>query len=78
MIPKLPGHPVLELGEDEYGLRDLTDPAGADHDVLQGPPALGHQREAALAQAADGAEQVAAGPGVHIELPATCWSFTGT
>ena len=43
---------MFEIGEHECGLRDLGDLAGADGDVLEGAPAPGEQREAALAQAA--------------------------
>ncbi len=39
--------------------------------MLERPPALGHQGEAALAQAA----QRVAGPVIKIELPAACWLF---
>jgi hypothetical protein len=49
-------HLVLELQQDEDGFCDVADRAGAEHDVLQGAPALRHQREAAFALVAQGAQ----------------------
>ena len=39
-------HLVLELDKDEGGLGFAADLAGAEHDPLERPPALGHQRGA--------------------------------
>src|SRR5260370_41141626 len=50
-------HLVLELDEDEGGLGDVADFSWAEHDALEGPPALGQQGEAAFAQAAQRAQQ---------------------
>jgi hypothetical protein len=60
---------VLELDEDEGGLGDVADLAGAEHDALERTPALGHQGEAPLAQAAQRAQQRVAGAGVNIGFP---------
>jgi hypothetical protein len=66
-------HLVLELDENEGGLVDVADFSGADRDVLEGPPALGHQGEAPLAQASKRAQQRVTGPGIQIKFPAACW-----
>lgn len=62
---------MLELDEDEGGLGDVADLAGAEHDALEGAPALGHQGEASLAQAAQRAQQRVAGTGIYVQLPAS-------
>src|ERR1035441_2388591 len=56
-------HLVLELDEDEGGLGNVADLAGAERDALEGPPALGQQGEAPLAEAAQRAQQGVAGAG---------------
>jgi len=45
-----------------------ADSSGAGSDMLQGAPALGQQRETALAQAAHRAEQGVAGPGADVQI----------
>jgi hypothetical protein len=57
---------VLEVGEDEGGAGDIADLAEAGGDVLEGGPALGEQGEPAFAQAAQGALEGVAGPGIDI------------
>src|SRR4051794_38608584 len=47
-------HLVFELHQDERGFGDVADRGRADHDVLQGAPALGHEREAAFSLVAHG------------------------
>jgi hypothetical protein len=42
-------HLVLELDEDQDGFGDVADRGGAEHDVLEGAPALLHQGECAFA-----------------------------
>jgi hypothetical protein len=64
---------VLELDEDEGRPGDVADLARAEHDALEGAPALGHQGEAPLAEAAQRAQQRVAGPGVKIEFWAAWW-----
>jgi hypothetical protein len=59
-------HLVLELDEDKHGLSDDADRAGAGGGVLESPPALGEQREAAFTEAAGGPEQ---GPGECADGP---------
>jgi hypothetical protein len=48
---------VLESDEDQRGFGDAGDPARAGGDILQGGPALGEQREAAFAEAAQRPDQ---------------------
>jgi hypothetical protein len=57
------------VGQDEGGAGYLGDPARAGGDVLQGRPAAGEQREAALAPAAQPAQQQVAGALAVIGLP---------
>jgi NAD(P)-dependent dehydrogenase (short-subunit alcohol dehydrogenase family) len=45
---------------------------------LSGHAMLGYQSEAPLAQAAQRAEHLVAGPGIKIKLPTACGFFTGT
>src|SRR5262249_12386435 len=71
-------HLVLELSEDERSADDVADPAGADHDPLQGAPALGEQGKAAFALAAQRGQQQVAGAGTDAQLPPLGWSFTVT
>ena len=63
-------HLVLELHEDEDGFCDVADRCRAEHDVLQGAPPLGHQREAAFALVAQGAQQRVTGFRIDIEFAA--------
>ena len=53
---------MFEVGENECGLGDITDLARAGSDVLQQPPPLGEQREAALVQTAHPALELVGGP----------------
>ena len=46
--------------------------------MLERLPPLGQQREAALAQAAHGAEQRVTGAGIDVELSTPAGFFTGT
>ena len=48
---------MLELHQDEDGFGDVADRSRADHDVLQCPPPLRHQGEAAFALIAQGTQQ---------------------
>ena len=61
---------VLELRQDERGFDDVADRGGAEADALDGPPPLGHQREAAFALVAQGSLQRVAGFGIDIEFAA--------
>ena len=61
---------MLELDQDEGGSGDVADHAGAEGHPLQGPPPLGHQREAAFALVAQRAEQRVAGFRVRVQLAA--------
>ena len=70
-------HLVLELREDKRGPGDVADRGRAQADVLDGAPALGHQREAAFALVAQGSQQRVAGFRVGIEF-ARRGFFTGT
>ena len=63
-------HLVLELHEDEHGFDDVADRGRADRNVLNGAPALGHQREAAFALVAHGAQQRVTGLRIDIEFAA--------
>jgi hypothetical protein len=47
-----------------------ADRGRAEHDVLQGAPPLGHQREAAFAPAAQGSQQRVTGFRVDVQLTA--------
>jgi hypothetical protein len=58
------------MGEDEGGAGDVTDPARAGGDVLEGAPALGEQGETAFSEAAQRPPESVAGPGVDVEVPA--------
>ena len=62
-------HAVLEMYEDECGLRDTADPAGAQADMLEGAPALSEECEPALPEAAQGSKESVVGAGVDIEFP---------
>jgi hypothetical protein len=42
---------MFKVNEDEGGFRDTPDAAGAEADVLKGPPALNQEREPAFSQA---------------------------
>src|SRR5690348_6704137 len=63
-------HLVLELHQDKRGFGDVAYRARADHDMLQDAPPLGHQREAAFALVAQGAQQRVAGFRAGIEFAA--------
>jgi hypothetical protein len=63
-------HFVLELDEDERSFGDVADLAGTERDPLQGPPPLGHQREAAFALVTQGPQQRITGFGVRAQCPA--------
>ena len=58
---------MLELHEDEYRFCEVADRGRADHDVLQGAPALGHEREAAFSLLAQGTQQRVAGFRIGVE-----------
>ena len=51
---------------------------GLTHDVLDGAPPLGHQREAAFSLVAQGPQQRVAGFRIDIEFAAARAFFTGT
>ena len=70
-------HLVLELHQDKRGFGDVADRARADHDVLHDAPPLGHQREAAFALVAQGAQQRVPGFRVDIEFAARGPSLPG-
>jgi hypothetical protein len=48
---------VFEVGEDEGGLNDVADLAGAGGDVVQGAPSAGEYGETTFTEAAQAAEQ---------------------
>ena len=71
-------HFVLKLDEDERGLGDGADSAGAGGGMLESAPALGEQRKAALAETAGAADEGVAGAGIDIQFPGSGRPFTGT
>src|SRR6266571_291323 len=65
------------MDENERGLRDTADAAGAEGDVLKGPPALDQKREAAFSQAAQGSKERVVRAGIDIEFPPVLRLFHG-
>lgn len=58
---------MLDVGEDEGGFGEVADGVRAGGDVLENPPALGEQGEAAFAEGAQHAEQQVVGAAVDVK-----------